>query len=336
MSVRLAWLPDRDLVVRPSWSATQQDRENVLWTTVMRVDDKLANPLDRWYLWHSTHDTPILRHYTAPAITGPWKEQPLCTLPDAPPGFNNGHRQAPDIVWDRATAQFVATPHSTSNTGRSRQSTWIMTSPDGRTWTRLSSTEIVPIGPDGAYDDYAIDYGRLLRDYDGNLVRVGGKAVFYFRGTQRVVSRDHSDGVPPNNVELFQLGAATTTDFVTWQKHGPLVNAGTQQLHALGSALWVNGQVNLIWSVTHANAAPQMYLLQSTGSNPLAFPQGPGVPLYQDPSLLAEGGSYAIDRATGTHYMVYGTRLTLGVAGTPLRNQAAVRLIRSPIGPMPV
>src|SRR5688500_8955573 len=94
MEVAPAWMFEADLVTRaPFW---EHDRQMVLWTTIMRVDDKLAAPEARWYLWHSTHDTPILRRYTAPDITGPWTERPLCVLPEMPLHWTSGHRQCPD------------------------------------------------------------------------------------------------------------------------------------------------------------------------------------------------------------------------------------------------
>ena len=70
-TVRRAWVIESDIITRaPDSSDNGKDPENVLWTTLMRVDDKLAAPLNRWYLWHSTHDTPILRLYTAADLNG--------------------------------------------------------------------------------------------------------------------------------------------------------------------------------------------------------------------------------------------------------------------------
>src|SRR5260221_14434059 len=74
---RNAWIYEKTLVTR---AASTLPGEQTLWSTIMRVDNKLAAPLDRYYLWVSTHDCPILRLYTAPSIEGPWRERRLSGL----------------------------------------------------------------------------------------------------------------------------------------------------------------------------------------------------------------------------------------------------------------
>ena len=84
--------------------------------------------------------------------------------------------------------------------------------------------------------------------------------------------------------------------------------------------------------MTQANAVPQLCLQTSDVGAPFTFSTpGPGVVLFQDPSIFADGGSYAIDSVTGTHYMTYGYLKTPMEASGKVPSQAAVRLISSPL-----
>lgn len=327
IEVARSWELHSDLVTRaPYW---QDDSEQVLWTTVMRVDDKLAAPDDRWYLWHSTHDTPILRRYSAPSITGPWTEHELCALPLMPSPWDHRHRQCPDIAWDRAGRRFIASIHSLSSSSRVIQNTFMLESADGATWTRMSDAPAVPIGTKTAWDGYAIDYGRFLRDPDGNLARVGGNYVWYYRGTKKIAQLAGPD------VEAYQLGIATSPDLVNWTKKGsPILDAGSQRLFGLGSALWLNGVANLVWTVAPAGGSPQVHLQRSAAGQPFNFPtQGPGMPIYADAAVAVDGPSLAVDPATGVQYMTVGAAKSIWVEGTPKSdinaNRYAIRLVRA-------
>lgn len=321
---RTSWLPAGTLVQRP---VSTSAREQVLWTTLMRVDDKLAAPLDRFYLWHSTHDAPILRLYTAPSITGPYTERPLCQLPAAPSGWDQNHFQAPDIAWDPVGSRFVASPHSKDPAGqRAQQNSFLIVSDDGISWRYLDTAQrpIVPIGAAAEFDGYAVDYGRFLRDYGGRLVRRAGKYVWYYRGTQRVTEADPSNPGKTHVVERYLLGAATSPDLLTWTKlPGAVADPGQRQLFGAGSALDVGGVTNLVWTVMTSGAATgQMYLKAATGPDPAAFDDGPGTPMYQDASIFDDGGAYVVDGST--HYMSFAA---LGGAN----DHWEVRLVRSPV-----
>lgn len=325
--VARAWTLEGDVVTRaPFW---QDDTEQVLWTTLMRVDDKLAAPDGRWYLWHSTHDTPILRRYSAPEIAGPWTEHDLCVLPQMPSPWDSRHRQCPDIAWDPAGRRFLASIHSLAYSPRLMQNTFMLESRDGVTWTLMSNAPAVPIGTKTAFDGYAIDYGRFLRDPHGNLARVNGLYVWYFRGTKKIAQLSGPD------VEAYQLGAAYSPDLVNWTKKGyPLLDPGSQRLFGLGSALLLNNVVNLVWTVAPAGGSPQVHLQQSAAGQPFTFPQpGPGTPLYSDAGVAVDGPSFAIDPVTGQQHMTFGAAKSLWVDGTPKTsanaNQYAVRLIRA-------
>lgn len=323
MTVAGAWAMDSDIVTRAPFH--ENDSEQVLWTTLMRVDDKLASPQARWYLWHSTHDTPILRRYTAPSVTGPWTEAANCTLPLMPSPWDSRHRQCPDIAWDPVGRRFIASIHSLSSPSRVIQNTFMLQSTDGANWTFVTGTQAVPIGTRESWDGYAIDYGRFLRDPHGNLVRHNGLYYWYFRGTKKIAQLAGPD------VEAYQLGVATSPDLVSWTKKGtPILDPGSQRLFGLGSALWLDGVANLIWTVCPAGGAPHVHLQKSGRWAPTSFPQqGPGTPIYADAGLAMDGPSLAVDG--DTQYMTFGAAKSLWVEGTPktTANQYAVRLLRS-------
>ena len=315
---RTTWLPAGTLVTRaPQNSAMQQ----ILWTTIMRVDNKLASARDRFYLWHSTHDAPILRLYTASAITGPYREQALCRLPAAPAGWDPGHFQCPDIAWDPIGKRFVATPHSKEAPGlRAQQNTFLMTSTDGENWSYMpgAAQPLVPIGAWSEFDGYALDYGRFLRDYDGSLVKRNGKYVWYYRGTKKVTNPGGGGG------EKYALGALTSPDLVNWTKvPGPIADPGLSQLHGLGSAIDVAGVTNLMWTImSGVLTVPTIYLKAAASTSPTDFDAGPGIPVYQDATIFHDGPSYILDGAY--HYMTYGA-----AASAPDRWE--LRMIRSPV-----
>jgi hypothetical protein len=319
-----AWRLDDDVVTRaPFW---ETDEEQVLWTTVMRVDTKLATPEARWYLWHSTHDTPILRRYTAPSITGPWTERAPCVLPEMPSPWENDHRQCPDIGWDPVGRRFIASIHSLTYSPRLMQNTFMLQSRDGVTWSLMSNAPAVPIGTRTAFDGYAIDYGRFLRDPDGNLVRVNGLYHWYFRGTRKVV--DYTTGP---DVEAYEVGVATSPDLVNWtKKSSSVLNPGSERMFAIGSAVWLNGIANLIWTVCPAGGSPQVYLQKSGPFAPASFPQqGPGVPIYSDAVVATDGPSFAVEY--GEQFMTFGAAKSLWFDGMPktTANQYAIRLLRA-------
>jgi hypothetical protein len=322
---RTTWLPAGTLVAHgPINDLAQQ----VLWTTIMRVDDKLASARDKYYLWHSTHDVPILRLYTAPAITGPYTERPQCVLPAAPAGWKASHFQAPDIAWDPIGRRFIASPHSSEAAGapRAMQNSFLMVSGDGENWSYLpgAAQPFVPIGAQTEFDGYALDYGRFLRDYDGSLKRRNGKYVWYYRGTKRTSVADPRSPTGRSTRETFQLGAATSPDLVTWTKvPGPIGDPGASQLFGLGSALDVAGVTNLMWTIAVAGfAGPQMYLKPGASPDPAQFDPGPGIRVFEDASIFYDGPSYVLDG--DTHYMTYGAQNTVD-------DQWEVRLIRSPV-----
>lgn len=271
----------------------------LLWVTLMRVDNKLAAPINRYYLWVWTHDVRLCRLFTAPNPEGPWTQYLRngvqgVNLPPPMSFHHPNHFSSGDVVWDPEEGAFYSTPH-TGPADLSKQWTTIIRSTNGIDWEWVQPNPIVPNGPAGSFDDYQVAYGRILRDYDGNVVRRNGKLIFYYRGER--------------SGQQYSVGAATGTAWDTWQKVGStaLYHPLNVSLHGLGSALDIgDGKVHHVLSCGVGTAPPfTHYHKESDSTDPFAWSDGPGLTLYSEPlSLLADGPSYMIGH-NGMHYMAY-------------------------------
>jgi hypothetical protein len=277
----------------------------LLWVTLMRVDNKIANPINRYYLWVWTHDVRLCRLFTAPQPEGPWTQYLRngttqgVNLPPAMPYHSPTHFSSGDVVWDPVEGAFYSTPH-TGPERLPKQWTTIIRSFNGIDWEWVQPEPIVPNGPAGSFDDYQVCYGRILRDYDGNVVRRDGKLVFYYRGER--------------SGQQYSVGAATGTTWDTWEKVSdvPIYKPLNVSLHAIGSALDIgDGKVHHILSSAVGSSPPfTQYHKESNSTDPFDFADGPGLTLYSEPlSTLADGPSYIIGH-NGTHYMAYAALLT--------------------------
>lgn len=299
---RLLWLYERLLIDRPSY--TGDPTQQLLHVPVMHVADKLGHRYDDWYLWVWTHDAPICRLYTMPRPYGPVTNRGLCNLPPPPPGYDPTHFAAGDVVWDPVSRLFYSTPHGRTNTN-SGQPTFLIKSSDGVNWSYVRSDPIVSPG-NGTYDGYQTAYGRFLRDPWGNLRRVGGRALWFYRGERR-------------DPQEYRVGLAVSTDMVNFSKHSPVprFNPLNGALFSLGSALMVNGNTYLLLSAPllgllgggSVKGGPSLMFLKqaNVSGDPYQWSDGPGIPIFIDLRSLAytDGGSYYIDPETGIHRFAY-------------------------------
>jgi hypothetical protein len=365
-TTRVGWAAERSTASGPvlsGWSLDQplarralqtsfEPEEQVLWSTLMRVDDKLHLPLETWYLWHSTHDYRILRLYTARSPRGPFTEQPPCVLPPTPTytvtqpapaapytfRFAPGHFQAPDIVWDPVNRMFLGSPHGLRSDrpdasvvapfgSRLDQASFLICSPDGVNWDYVPTNFTIPNGdrwpgmlaypghPDYGFEKPNtktagnLDYGRFLRDYNGNLVRTAaGEVVWYYRGLW-------------DNCSHSAAGALVSSDLLTWRKvpggGTPLYTPAYGRQFAFGSALLVDGYAYLVLAAVHSQNCTDgrltdpvlsFYMKKSDGPDPLSFSDGPGEFLFHHPSAtVATCGSYVVDRV-GQHHIAVDAR----------------------------
>lgn len=183
---QVGWLP-ADLVKHPlnpvhaaGIDHTDQDHADRIFPTVLRVDDKLAQPLDghRWYLWLWRHGlsprTPNnggrLVLLTSNSLEGPWTDRGFVTPPTmSPPGWNPYGWTGGDIVWSERHRKFFSVPHAARNPAAPHPSypppgldSFLMESADGVNWQLSSPLPVLPAGPE-TYDKQQTGYGKLLR-----------------------------------------------------------------------------------------------------------------------------------------------------------------------------
>ena len=310
-NVRTAWIPsgENPIVRRASYDGNTN--ETVSFVTLMRVADKpISNRRAGWYLWHWTHPTNqrdavgntvggaydssnICRLYGSSTPWRGWTEIGVGNFP-TPSGwsYDRGHLESGDVVWDPATGQFICTPHSLlSGSSPATQNTHLYTSADGFNWTYQGG----PILSHGTSDGKHIVYGLFLRDLSGNLVRLNGKADWYYNG------REH-DG---SRVGFCRLHLAETSNPASasgWTKayNNPLKNPHSGGLFELGSALYTN---NRVWLFSAGNYAQVMYHDQARyDGNPYLFNGGPGLPFYSSGDLMG-APSYHAD--TARHFIAH-------------------------------
>lgn len=101
--------------------------------SVIRMDNKIEDALDRWYLYYSTdHNTAGgIALATAPDITGPWTDRGEVWL-DTVAGSST---ETPSVVWDEVNG--LLNLYYQQNGVPSGQATILATSPDGQAFTRF-------------------------------------------------------------------------------------------------------------------------------------------------------------------------------------------------------
>jgi hypothetical protein len=305
ISPRRSWEDVGEVIVRP----TAAPGDQVLWTTLMRVKDKLDQPLDDWYLWHWTHDSAVCRLYSAPSPRGPYTEH-LTKLPAAPANFLPIVGSA-DVVWDSDTETFYATPECIGmrKSATPGLCTFLFQSFDGRSWSYAKRNPIlIPRASTDSWNNSGTSYCRFLRDFSGNLVKVDGKAILYYRG-------EHD--IRPNFGPSYTVGAATSLNLLDWTPvtdTGPLFDPLNGALYGLGSALCKDqqGYYNLVLAARSPDSGRvTMHVKKGrVRDDPFSWDDGTGVLVY-DPATAGhkgfDGGSYAIDPVDGQHYMSCGT-----------------------------
>lgn len=148
----------------------QQGTTDRVFPTVMRVDDKLANPMGRWYLWVWRHGKDPrtadnggrLLLLTADRLKGPWTSRGFVTPENmSPEGWGPYSWTGGDVVWSARHRKFFSVPHA-YRTGRPGLDSFLMESVDGVSW-QLSDVPqpVLPAGPEW-YDSQETGYGKLL------------------------------------------------------------------------------------------------------------------------------------------------------------------------------
>lgn len=241
-----------------------------IFPTVMRVDDKLAAPLDghRWYMWvwrhgqypRSAANGGRLVLLTANALSGPWTDRGFVTPANmSPTGWGPYSWTGGDVVWSDQYRKFFSFPHAYRTAGMEPYlskggglDSFAMESPDGVNWTRLETGgPVLPAGPE-RYDVGETGYGHLLRaPGEGG----GERWIWVYRaayGTRRAA----------NGSVYYSVAVATADDIHgPWVKHpanpvfDPYGDPG-HNLHDGGDLMGVNavvyhqGWYQMLWQDT--------------------------------------------------------------------------------------
>jgi hypothetical protein len=304
-NVRKAWIPSTENPIIRRGNYDNNTGQTISFVTLMKVHGKgITNQGAGWYLWHWTHPTSdsgapgggavtsddICRLYGSSTPWRGWTEIGQCNFPDPGGTFDPNHLEAGDIVWNGD--HFLCSPHSLDfNTDPPRQNTFLYRSADGQNWTKIGG----PILAHGTTDIKHIGYGRFLRDMDGNLARINGKAYWYYNG------REFSDGEQGYS-RLHLAESSNPSSATAWTKafNNPLKDLHSGAVFDLGSALLVNSRV---WLFSAGRYGSALYYDEARYDNdPYHFNAGPGIPFYSSGALMG-GPSYAFDPAR--HFMVH-------------------------------
>ncbi|MDQ1686225.1 MAG: hypothetical protein QOC82_2962 [Frankiaceae bacterium] len=234
--------------------------------TVMRVDDKIANPLDRWYLWVWRHGGPDIydaNHggrmdlLTAPRLEGPWTDHGFITPanPD-PAGYGPYSWTGGDVVWSPLHQKFYSFPHAHKNgcvaggSGPCSLDMFEQESTDGINWTTINGgLPVVPAGP-SSYDAFETGYAKVIRvdQPDGTE-----KWVMVYR------SGRHCSTCTDGTKEYYTLSVATANDVTgPWTKasynpiYDPFIGDATGQnkgggLIGIDALVRYHGYYEMLW-----------------------------------------------------------------------------------------
>jgi predicted GH43/DUF377 family glycosyl hydrolase len=169
-------------------------------------------------------------------------------------------------------------------------------SSDGITWNKVSNFPVLTAGQSGSWDDYTVGMGYVLNDK--------GIYKLYYAGMQ-----DPHTG-------MRQIGLATSTDGINWQKFNQPVLKSDSSQYFLGvhSVIIINGKYYMYYDASPQNE----YLFNinlATSSDGVNWTKYDGNPLLV-PSQAWENGS--ISYSTITSYnngykMTYGNSLQNGI-----------------------
>lgn len=281
-----------------------------------------------WVVWAWHHDTnnvnPHLHAWTASNVEGSFTAAPPIPRPagDYQPNpvtghsYSFGHFSSGDIVWDAEGGRLISTPHSVStyrpsSLAETPQDSFMMESTDGFTWTWLDgdATARLMCGDSNALDSNHTGYGRLLRDLNGTLQRLGGQYWWIYRGGHHPKSSTLSLCTP--------LLASSSSIGGPWVKRGKAYDTAFVNTTLLGfdSFVLANETPGVFYSVgTPAFAPIVTSYTQSSAAGTVAFTNpGDPIPLPSVPrvsgtsvpgQVFAAGVNVVRDPRTHQQYLV--------------------------------
>jgi hypothetical protein len=291
---RLQWEPVGTAPIATIASSNPHEAE-LLHPTLLPLRSLTGRSTDpAWMLWAWHHDTnnvdPHLHAWTASNVEGAFSALPEIPRPagdyvDDPAGhaYTFGHFSSGDFGWDPDGQRLISTPHSVSKyrpsgLAETPQDSFMMESTDGVNWQWLDNDASARLRCGGIQDldSNHTGYGRLLRDLDGRLQKVGGQYWWIYRGGH------HSSAGAENEISFCTpLLASATAIGGPWIKRGKAFDTPYENTTLLGFDAFVlaNDTPGVFYSVASPGYAPIVSLYaQAAGPGAMTFTD-PGVPI---------------------------------------------------------
>lgn len=170
------------------------------YTSIIQMDDKIDDPIDKFYMYWAGHDGGGIRLSTAPHPLGPWTFYPDASTALIHDGYfgPSRHLSSPDVIYDDATEKFYLFYHS-ALVEPMVQSTWRAESSDGLVF--VNPIEILPAVQGGAWDGEERSYLRVIKS--------GGYWHAVYQGRNKQYSNDpHA-----------HIGYAVSEDLLEWNRY---------------------------------------------------------------------------------------------------------------------
>lgn len=121
------------------WNQTTAQLASCYWTWVMRVDDKIQNPLGKYYMWYSTDHASSAAQYIGLAysndLTSGWTRYGDVFHHYSETESAYVGDETPSVIWDPNAHKFLMFSHANIGEAGEAQSTYRSESVDGITWT---------------------------------------------------------------------------------------------------------------------------------------------------------------------------------------------------------
>lgn len=298
-------------LLRPRTQIWEKNND-IIFPSVIYVSEILENPLDRFYMYFSTHDKPGgIGLATASNPLGPWKKyegNPVLERNNR--NSNTAHISSPHVIWNPYLKCFFMYYHGMRewDNQKAEQTTGFAVSKDGIKWEK-TSTPVIDSGNPNAWDGNELSYARVT------LLREGYFVMFY-------MGRDIHRSAP-------KLGLALSRDGIKWQKNSqPFLfpSSVTQKFISTGH-LVEHKKFWLLFYVDETNRAENSMVHLAISSNSGKTWQGPF-------RVLSPGRWYQWDcvRVHDPFVFIKDNKISLYYTGGPRRKSRGIGVANLKIG----
>ncbi|MCX6791075.1 MAG: DUF2341 domain-containing protein [Candidatus Gribaldobacteria bacterium] len=161
-------------------------------------------------------------------------------------------------------------------------------------WTKYGSNPVLSLGTAGAWDDEGATFASVLRD--------GTEYKMYYHGW--------------NVAGTSQIGLATSSDGITWTKHGsnPIIASDLTETNLRVPVTWKEGSTyHMIYTYSHSGAK----IGHATSIDGITWTRDSGNPVFQasDTGWSGTIENWSIIKVGGTYYMYYSELTATGDRG---------------------